>query len=148
MVPEQIEHEVVIAAPPERVWALLTEAEHIREWFAFDGAEIDLRPGGALVMRWQEHGTYHARIEAVEPPHRFAYRWSHLPDREPEAGNATLVAFTLAPEGTGTRLRVVESDFRALALPEEEQAEAASANTQGWSGGLSALQDYALKVPA
>ena len=48
MVPEQIERETVIAAPVERVWALLTEAEHLGRWFGDSGAEIDLRPGGVL----------------------------------------------------------------------------------------------------
>lgn len=148
MVPDQITREIVIAAPPARVWALITEAEHLRAWFAFDGAEIDLRPGGAMVLRWQEHGAYHARIETIEPPRRFTWRWAHRPDRQPDAANSTRVEFTLAPEGTGTRLRVVESGFRSLALLEAEQAQAASDNTQGWSGGFAALHDYALKIPA
>ena len=30
MVPEQIAHEIVIDAPVDRVWAIITEAEHIR----------------------------------------------------------------------------------------------------------------------
>ncbi len=29
MVPEQIERETVIAVPVERVWSLLTDAEHL-----------------------------------------------------------------------------------------------------------------------
>jgi uncharacterized protein YndB with AHSA1/START domain len=31
VVPEQIEREIVIDAPVERAWAMLTEAEHIRQ---------------------------------------------------------------------------------------------------------------------
>ena len=103
MAPDTIEREVTIAAPIERVWTILTEAEHIGGWFADAGAEIDLRPGGALVMRWAEHGTTPARVEAVEPPHRFAYRWTaHHAEAgaEPVEGNSTLVEFTLTPEGT------------------------------------------------
>ena len=57
MITDKIEREVTIAAPIERVWSILTEAEHIGGWFADAGAEIDLRPGGALVMHWAEHGT-------------------------------------------------------------------------------------------
>ena len=44
MVADRIEREITIAAPIERVWSILTEAEHIHGWFA--DAEIDLRPGG------------------------------------------------------------------------------------------------------
>ena len=148
MVPEQIAHEIVIDAPVDRVWAIITEAEHIRAWFAFDGATIDLRPGGELVMTWQEHGVYHARIERIEPERRFSWRWARLPGEEPREGDSTLVEFTLAPEGTGTRLRVVESGFRDLDLSEAERAQWAADNTQGWEGGLAQLQDYARRLAA
>jgi uncharacterized protein YndB with AHSA1/START domain len=39
-----IEREVLIEASRERVWAALTEAPLVAEWFG-DSAEIDLRPG-------------------------------------------------------------------------------------------------------
>jgi uncharacterized protein YndB with AHSA1/START domain len=126
----------------ERVWEVLTQAGHITEWFAFDGASIDLRPGGELVMHWKEHGTHHARIETVDPPHRFAYRWARHRDEQPTEGNSTLVEFSLMPHGSGTRLRVVESGFRALAAPEAEQAAAVAENTEGWTGAFSTLQSY------
>ena len=48
MTADQIERETTIAAPVERVWSLITEAEHLGKWFGDAGAEIDLRPGGAL----------------------------------------------------------------------------------------------------
>src|SRR5215217_292439 len=114
MVPVQIERDIFIAAPVERVWVILTEPEHFRAWFAFDGAEIDLRPGGGMVMNWKEHGRFLAVVERVEPPHRFSFRGSRLPEDEPREGNATIVEFTLTPSGDGTLLRVVESGFRDL----------------------------------
>ena len=148
MVPNEIAHEVFVDAPVERVWALLTQAEHIQAWFAFDGATIDLRPGGELVMTWKEHGTYHARIERIEPERLFSFRWGHLPDRQPGAGDSTLVEFTLTPEGAGTRLRVVESGFRDLDLPEEGRAQSAVDNAQGWQGGFELLRDLARRAAA
>ena len=48
MVPDRIERETLINAPSERVWALITEAQHLGRWFGDAGAEIDLRPGGAM----------------------------------------------------------------------------------------------------
>jgi len=148
MVPEQIEREIVIEAPVERIWAMLTEAELIQQWFAFDGATIDPRPGGSLVMTWKEHGTYHARIERFEPERLFSYRWARLPDEQPGAGNSTLVEFTLTPEGSGARLRVVESGFAELDLPESEQAEWAAGNVEGWNGGFATLKDFAERQAA
>jgi uncharacterized protein YndB with AHSA1/START domain len=146
---DQIERETVIAAPVERVWALLTESEHIGRWFGDAGAEIDLRPGGEMVMHWAEHGTSRARVEAVEPHRRFAYRWAPFRDpggADPVEGNSTLVEFTLSPEGGATRLRVVESGFAALDCSDEQRAENLAGNTEGWRLELGELADYAEKV--
>jgi hypothetical protein len=67
----------------------------------------------------------------------------HIPDEEPRDGNATLVEFTLTPVGNGTRLRVVESGFRDLAIPEENQLAAANDNTGGWISKLAEFRDDA-----
>lgn len=145
MVSDQIEREVLIDAPVERVWSLVTEAEHIGRWFGDAGAEVDLRPGGAMVMRWSEHGTSRARVEVVEPPRRFAYRWapfSHPLGEEPVEGNSTLVEFTLAPDGDGTLLKVRETGFAQLALSEHERTTAHEGNTRGWKMELDDLVAY------
>jgi uncharacterized protein YndB with AHSA1/START domain len=151
MSPDRIEREITIAAPVERVWSVLTEADHIGGWFADAGAEIDLRAGGALVLRWEEYGMARARVEVVEPPHRFAYRWTahHAkPGAEPEEGNSTLVEFTLAPEGEATRLRVVETGFAALATTDEQRKANYDDNTGGWKQVLEQLDAYVGRVTA
>jgi uncharacterized protein YndB with AHSA1/START domain len=149
MVPDTIERETVIDAPVERVWTLITDAEHIGRWFGDAGAEIDLRPGGAMVVRWADAGASRARVVAVEPHTRFSYRWAPFKDPagdEPDEGNSTLVEFTLAPEGGGTRLRVVESGFASLATSDEKRAENHAGNTDGWRLELDELREYAAKV--
>jgi uncharacterized protein YndB with AHSA1/START domain len=151
MVHDRIERETVINAPVERVWELITEPEHVGRWFGDAGAEIDLRPGGEMVLRWTEYGTSHGRVVAVEPRTRFSYRWAPFKDpggEEPVAGNSTLVEFTLQPEGDGTRLRVVESGFASLAASEEQRAENVKGNTDGWRHELEELREYAAKVAA
>ena len=60
VVPNAITREIDIDAPPDVVWAIVTEARHLAGWFS-DEAEIDLRPGGAMVLTWRGHGTYEAR---------------------------------------------------------------------------------------
>ena len=150
-VPDQIEREVVIEAPVERVWALITEAEHLGAWFADSGAEIDLRPGGALVMHWAEHGTARGRIERIEPQRLLSLRWAPFTEpggAEPTEGNSTLVEFTLAAEDDGTRLRVVESGFAALACSDEQKLENLEGNTEGWTMELGHLVEYAGRVAA
>jgi uncharacterized protein YndB with AHSA1/START domain len=149
VVPEQIERETVIAAPVERVWALLTDAEHLGRWFGDAGAELDLRPGGALSLSWERYGTVRGRVVDVEAPRRFSYRWSVLResfDSEPAEGNSTLVEFTLHAEGDGTRLRVVESGFDKLFADPAKQGERAEDNRKGWASELDELRDYAERV--
>ena len=138
VVPDSIAREIVIDAPPERVWAIVTEAQHLAGWFS-DAAEIDLQPGGAMLLTWHGHGTYRARVETVEAPHTFAFRWLRREDAE----GSTLVVMTLTPEGDGTRLRVVESGFADLAWPDDERARYADENRVGWGVELDELRAYA-----
>jgi uncharacterized protein YndB with AHSA1/START domain len=144
----QIERETVIAAPVERVWSLLTDAEHVGNWFCDAGAEIDLRPGGAMVLRWVEHGTTHARVVDVEPHRRFSYRWAAEAESEQIEGNSTLVEFTLDPTGDGTRLRVVESGFEELSESDEQLRKRVEGNSEGWEIQLGRVRDEAERIAA
>jgi uncharacterized protein YndB with AHSA1/START domain len=148
MVQDQIEREIIIAAPVERVWAVVTEAEHLGTWLGDSGAEVDLRPGGAMAMRWKDHGAHLARIEKIEPYRAFAWRWARPTDTEPAPGNSTLVEFLFAPEGDGTRLRVIESGFASTDQSEEAQITHVKENTQGWIQELDELRVYAEKLAA
>jgi uncharacterized protein YndB with AHSA1/START domain len=147
MVVDRIEKEIVIEAPPEVVWELVTDPKHVGSWFG-DSAVIDLRPGGDAALTWDDYGTFLARIERVEPPSFFSFRWARPKDTAPAAGNSTLVEFSLSAEGEGTRLRVVESGFTTLDRSEDEKAKYAAENTEGWSVELGHLRDYAAKVGA
>lgn len=147
MVPERIEREILIDAPLETVWAIVTEPQHVGTWFS-NSAEIDLRPGGKATLTWEEHGSAHARVERVEPPHFFSFSWARPMGAEPREGNSTLVEFNLSKEGDGTRLRVVESGFPALDGSEEEKTRYFDGNTEGWTHELAELREYvAQQVP-
>jgi uncharacterized protein YndB with AHSA1/START domain len=147
---DRIERAVLIAAPVERVWELVTNPEHVGRWFADAGAELELRPGGTLSLSWSDFGTFHGRVEAVEPPHRVAYRWLSAKDSraEPTPANSTLIEFTLAAEGDGTRVAVVESGFDGLDVDADERAAALASHTRGWKDELGELVDYARGVAA
>ena len=148
MIPEQIEREVVIAAPIERVWAVVTQPEHVGTWFGDAGAEIDLRPGGAIIIRWKDYGTGYGIVERVEPPHVFAWRGALIGHTEVRPDNSTLVEFTLWAEGGQTRLRVVESGFHTLAIPADEALKQAEGNVEGWRVKMDELAAYAAGVAA
>lgn len=142
MTPEQIEREIHINAPAERVWAAITEAEHLGTWFGDAGATVDLRPGGEVTLTWAEHGTGYAVIEKLEPHSFFSWRWAGPAGGRPAPGNETLVEFTLSPSSAGTLLRVVESGFPALDLPSDESERYANGNVEGWRSELGELREY------
>lgn len=143
MASERIEKEIMIAAPIERVWNVITQPEHVGVWFGDAGAEIDLRPGGAITFTWKQWGTHRAVVEKVDEPHYFSYRWEGPGDASIEDGNATLVEFSLSEKDAGTLLKVTESGFGALPVPPEEQAKYAEQNTEGWAAELAELVTYA-----
>jgi uncharacterized protein YndB with AHSA1/START domain len=146
MARDRIERDVFIAAPPERVWTVLTEPAHIGVWFGTgEPAEIDPRPGGRITFDHGAHGKLPAIVEQVEEPCRFSFRWAadDSGGREPTAMNSTLVEFILEEEDEGTRLRVVESGFsRVIAEPGVIESRY-RANAAGWSQAVTGLAKYA-----
>ncbi|MFC8093109.1 SRPBCC domain-containing protein [Streptomyces sp. NPDC057301] len=117
----EISEQALVPADPDRTWRLITDPQYVKQWYAFGGADIELAPGGAMVLRWDEHGAFPARVEAVQPGHRFAFRWL------PEPGD--LVEIALSPEGDGTLVRITESG--AL--------EDAATSAMAWRNSLSLL---------
>ncbi|MEU1792121.1 SRPBCC domain-containing protein [Streptomyces sparsogenes] len=143
MVADRIEREVYVPAPVDRVWRVLTTPEHVRVWYAFEGCEIDPRPGGTLRFRWDEKGEFHGRVEKAVPDALFRFRLAREPDRPlapgPGSGDSTLVEFVLSAEGGGTRLRVAESGIRGLSLPDEAKAKHAEYAAATWATALEEL---------
>jgi uncharacterized protein YndB with AHSA1/START domain len=144
---EEIEHEILVNARPEVVWEVLTEPEHLG-WLGGAQADVDLRPGGTLVLYWAGQGYFLAVVTAVEYPRRLALRWSLIPDSAPAPGSSTVVEFALSPAGTGTRLRVVESGFATLFGGQAERAAALAANRHTWTTGFVGLAARAAKLAA
>jgi len=148
---DKIEREVLIGAPLERVWELITQAEHLGTWFGDAGADVDLRVGGELELRWADDGKARGRIERLEEPRAFSFRWAPFKDpggSEPVEGNSTLVEFTLASESDGTRLTVVETGFAGLDATPEQRKRNFGGNTEGWRLELGELAAYATEVAA
>jgi uncharacterized protein YndB with AHSA1/START domain len=144
-VPDRIEREIVVGAPIERVWRLVTEPEHLGRWFG-ETAELDLRPGGEGLLTWQGHPSARMRVVSIEPPRRFAFRWIRGGASPPVEGNETLVEFLLDAADGGTRVRVVEHGFPDLDRSPGERARYAEENTVGWGVELAELRSYAARV--
>jgi uncharacterized protein YndB with AHSA1/START domain len=100
---DEIERELLLPAPPEQVWEVVTAPGFLAE-----EVELDLEPGGdARFVDGDDRRTGWVE-EAVPPgagePARLAFWWST--DDEP----ASRVELTLEPDADGyTKLRVVEA---------------------------------------
>lgn len=141
MIPETIERDIVIEAPPSVVWKVITEPELVKQWFA-DQVELDLQPGGHGVLGWEAYdAAWPIVIQDVEHERRLSYRWVHPEGSEPRAGNSTLVVFTLIPEGDRTRLQVSESGWHETDWSDEQQAKFVDEHERGWTKHITTLAE-------
>jgi uncharacterized protein YndB with AHSA1/START domain len=144
---DRIEREIEIEAPIDVVWAVLTEPGHIASWFT-DEAQLDARPGGDGRFVFRERATSRPsivdlRVEEIDPPRFFSFRWAHPEGAEPDETNSLLVQFSLEAAGDATRLRLVESGFDRLARPDAERERQNADHQNGWDVHLASLRDYA-----
>ena len=94
----EVTREIVFPSSPDEVWEALTDPDQLEEWFAND-VELDPRPGGAGVFRWDDGEERRATVVVAEPGERLVLDWD-------EAGE---VEFTLEEVEGGTRLLVRET---------------------------------------
>ena len=93
-----------LAAPPEQVFAALTEPDRLARWFC-DRAESASGEGGRLVLDWDRPGAspepFIGRWVEFHPPSACAYEGGHAgyPD-----GYAGRVAFEISAHGAGAAL--------------------------------------------
>lgn len=113
-----IEREIHIDAPPEVVFDVVSQPEHIKQWW---GAVTEIGPvaGSSSALVWPSGGEedQHTagvpiRIVVAEPPRVLTFRWTHPAAEQPVDGNSLLVTFELVPQGDGTLLRLTETGFR------------------------------------
>lgn len=141
---DRIEREIEIEAPVEVVWAVVTEPHHIASWFT-DSATLDLRPGGEGRFDFTSRSTggpatVNLRVERIERPRLFSFRWTHPDGAEPDETNSLLVELRLEAAGDATRLHLVESGFERAG---RGQHRAHADHESGWDVHLGRLQEYA-----
>jgi uncharacterized protein YndB with AHSA1/START domain len=126
---------IYIAATPEAVWQALTSAEFSRKYFFGNAVEVDLKVGGAYVVRPPD-GSVHISGEVVEctPPRKltvtFNVNWPALVEKL----GPTLVSYEIEPAGDAVRLTMTESHDRPIS------DDILSGGRQGWPAILSSLK--------
>jgi uncharacterized protein YndB with AHSA1/START domain len=124
-----VERRIVIAASPDHVYELLTDAQQLMEWMA-PRAELDPQPGGALTWTHANGDSVIGRFVELVPARRivFTYGWDREDVRIPPG--STTVEIDLRPHDRGTELHLVH---RGLAGP------MADAHAGGWNNYLARL---------
>ena len=100
-----------IGAPPEAVWRALTDPALIDAWGGGPAA-IRAEPGAAFTF-WG--GDIYGTVTAAEPPVRLVEEWW---GDDVEWDEASVAAFSLVPEGEGTRLTLEHRN-----VPDDEAEE-------------------------
>src|SRR3977135_2880813 len=95
----RVEQEILIDAPVDVVWRVMTEPEQVSRWFS-DEVDLEATPGYEGVVTFNDQATKESRrvqvtVQSVEPARSFSYRWQHLSGAAAVEGNSLLVEFTL-----------------------------------------------------
>jgi uncharacterized protein YndB with AHSA1/START domain len=130
-----IVYTIYIAATSEEVWQALTSAEFSRKYFFGNSVEVDLKVGGAYIVRTPD-GALHISGEVIEcdPPKRltvtFNVNWPALIEKL----GPTLVTYEIEPSGDAVKLTLLQSHDRPIS------DDILSGGRQGWPAILSSLK--------
>jgi uncharacterized protein YndB with AHSA1/START domain len=126
---------IYIASTPEKVWQALTRAEFSQQYFFGNSVEIELRIGGAFIVRTPD-GALHISGEVIEcEPEKkltvtFNVNWPALIEKL----GPTLVTYEIEPGGDAVRVTLTEAHDRELG------DDVLSGGRQGWPAILSSLK--------
>jgi uncharacterized protein YndB with AHSA1/START domain len=126
---------IYIASTPEKVWQALTSAEFSRQYFFGNSVDVELKVGGAFIVRTGD-GALHisGEVIACEPEKKltmtFNVNWPALIEKLGQ----TLVTFEIEPAGDAVRLTLTEAHEHELG------DDILSGGRQGWPAILSSLK--------
>jgi uncharacterized protein YndB with AHSA1/START domain len=114
--PIEVHEQGTVAASPEALWPLVSDAERLAEWFTFAERVEVLEGEDGAGQRRRQHGHWgrgesevDQRITTWDPPRALA--WTHEAERlngkpAPRFAAATDFTIELVPEGERTRVRL------------------------------------------
>jgi uncharacterized protein YndB with AHSA1/START domain len=139
---DTVERSIVITAPLERVWELVTEPGW---WVPSDGPDsTDRAPGTVVVRESEKWGRFPVEVVELRPMSYAAFRWSSaFPGDDLTPGRTTLIEFTVTPSDDGVTVAVVESGFAHLDAPDETKNKSVELNSGGWTEELESLRTRA-----
>jgi uncharacterized protein YndB with AHSA1/START domain len=145
-----IERELYVDASPEIVFAVVSDPEHVREWWPDQaGYEPVVGSTGEILFASPDGDKVELlTVVEVDPPRRFAFRWTQPAGEDAGEGNSLLVTFDLVAEGDGTLLRFRETGFRELGWEAATLEAHYRDHVSGWDHFLPRLEAYAGRLAA
>lgn len=144
---DRIEKEILIKAPPSRVWQALSNAEEFGEWFgvALNGKTFTVgqHVQGQITFLGYEHLAFDVLVVQMEAEHLFSWRWHPYaidPKVDYSQEPTTLVEFRLKAVEDGTLLSVAESGFDNI--PPKRRLEAFRMNSGGWDQQVANIKKH------
>ena len=135
---ESISFEFDLHHSPEKVWRALTDPVLLAEWL-LPVVDLELERRAAFTFKTQPYpgwdGTVNCRMLEIETQRKLSYTWvvGDMLD--------TVVAFTLTPTASGTRLSLVQSGFK----PDQKQNFGGA--RYGWKMMGGKLVDLLARIP-
>jgi uncharacterized protein YndB with AHSA1/START domain len=103
-----VEREITVPVDPERAWRMVTEPEHLEQWFA-ERVELDPIPGSPVRVVSDDGAERHGVVEEVDAPRRLRFVWYAPPDGPPSS-----VEIEVVPDQGGSRISVIERELIAI----------------------------------
>lgn len=138
---DSIERELCLPVSLERAWEAVATPKGICSWFCHK-AQFTPVIGEDMQLEW-DGSVLPTRVETVNPPHEFAFRWMvHGADLgEPlSTQNSTLITFRFEETDDGIRIVMHESGFATLAVKYQNLSR--PEHEQGWTEELPKLKRY------
>jgi uncharacterized protein YndB with AHSA1/START domain len=126
---------IYIASTPAKVWQALTSAEFSQSYFFGNSVEVDLRVGGAFIVRTPD-GALHISGEVIECELEkkltitFNVNWPALIEKL----GPTLVTYEIEPAGDAVKLTLIEAHDRPIS------DDILSGGRSGWPAIMSSLK--------
>jgi uncharacterized protein YndB with AHSA1/START domain len=118
-------------APPDDVWAALTEPERIAEWFT---EASPLAASVTSIDSTSATAAWSRGLTQIEPGQRFAHTWVWA---DPEPSPETLVSWSVEPIGTGgSRITLTHAGWDEAGVDEATRDD----HEAYWSGYLDDLE--------
>ena len=132
----EVRFDVVVRAAADKVFDAIATAEGLDGWFT-TGTELDPKPGGTLVLRWQDWGVnkftgaMNGDVVEIRKPDRFAFRWP-----VDSGGYMTTVTIDIEAHDEGSLVRLVEGIYEDDDVGTQDMLNRAT----GWAEALTLMK--------